>query len=205
VVGQDTTRYPVENVSWEDAVAFSKKLSDLPAEKAAGRSYRLPTEAEWEYAARAGTRTVFPWGDSLSSKQANFDGKRTTTVGSYAPNPWGLYDTAGNVWEWCADWYATDYYAKAPASDPAGPSQGTLRDQTRVRPDLVQEAESRGMSAFDMAREWASRGRAPMELVSPATPRVIRGGSGDTGPCKSAQRHSNGPGERTYDLGLEVS
>ncbi len=113
----DTSRFPVENVSWDDAVAFCKKLSELPEEKKAGRVYRLPTEAEWEYACRAGTKTPFHYGDSLSSKQANFCGhfpyggadkgpwlKRTAKVDTYAANAFGLYDMHGNVWEWCQDW-----------------------------------------------------------------------------------------------------
>ncbi len=91
----DTSLFPVEMVYWNNAIAFCKKLSELPEEKKAGRVYRLPTEAEWEYACRAGTKTVFHYGDSLSSKQANFDGRfpygqveegphlgRTTKVGS---------------------------------------------------------------------------------------------------------------------------
>ena len=99
-------------------MAFCKKLSELPEEKKAGRVYRLPTEAEWEYACRAGTKTAFHYGDSLSSKQANFDGnfpyggadkgpylERTAKVGTYAANAFGLYDMHGNVWEWCQDWY----------------------------------------------------------------------------------------------------
>ena len=90
----------------------------MPEEKKAGRVYRLPTEAEWEYACRAGTKTPFHYGDSLSSKQANFDGNfpyggadkgpylgKTAKVGTYAANAFGLYDMHGNVWQWCQDWY----------------------------------------------------------------------------------------------------
>ena len=118
VKDMDTSCFPVENVSWGDVVAFCKKLSESPEERKVGRVYRLPTEAEWEYACRAGTKTAFHYGDSLSSKQANFDGdfpyggadkgpdlERTTKVGSYQPNAYGLYDMHGNVWQWCQDWY----------------------------------------------------------------------------------------------------
>jgi formylglycine-generating enzyme required for sulfatase activity len=110
----------VENVSWDEAVEFCKKLSALPNEVKAGRKYRLPSEAEWEYACRGGALSyqVFHVGDGLSSEQANFRGKepyggaaagpwllRTCKVGSYKPNAFGLYDMHGNVWEWCADRY----------------------------------------------------------------------------------------------------
>lgn len=118
VQGLDTSRFPVENVSWDDAVEFCKKLSEVPEEKKAGRAYRLPTEAEWEYACRAGTTTPFHYGKTLSSKQANFNGNvpyggaakgpylgKPTTVGSYEPNAFRLYDMHGNVWQWCQDWY----------------------------------------------------------------------------------------------------
>jgi formylglycine-generating enzyme required for sulfatase activity len=126
VQGLDTGNFPVESVSWEDAVAFCQRLSELPEEKRCGRVYRLPSEAEWEYACRAGTSAPFHFGRSLSSTQANFDGNfpyggaaqgpylwRTTAVGSYKPNAWGLYDMHGNVWECCSDWYAKDYYKGA--------------------------------------------------------------------------------------------
>ena len=128
--------HPVEEVTWEDAVAFCKQLSALPGERAAGRVYRLPTEAEWEYACRAGTTTAFSFGPTASSTQANFSGhhpyddadgpylQRTSAVGSYLPNAFGLYDMHGNVWEWCADWYQPDYYAHSPAVDPPGPEAG---------------------------------------------------------------------------------
>jgi putative heme-binding domain-containing protein len=115
-----TDDFPVENVSWYEAVEFCKKLSALPAEQMAGRTYRLPSEAEWEYACRGGASSaqVFHFGNSLSSKQANFRGtmpfggaakgpwlERTCKVGSYPPNAFGLYDMHGNVWEWCSDSY----------------------------------------------------------------------------------------------------
>ena len=140
VKDMDTSRFPVETVSWDDAVAFCKKLSELPEEKKAGRVYRLPTEAEWEYACRAGTKTVFHYGDSLSSRQANFNGEypyggadkgpflaRTAKVGSYAANGFGLYDMHGNVWEWCQDWHDANYYKNSPREDPPGPAQASAR------------------------------------------------------------------------------
>jgi formylglycine-generating enzyme required for sulfatase activity len=142
VKGMDTGDFPVENVSYEDAVAFCKKLSDLPAEKKANRTYRLPSEAQWEQACRGGAPSSqpFPFGGSLSSRHANFNGHdpfggagknvwlgRTCKVGNYKPNKFGLFDMQGNVWEWCADWYAEDYYGKSPPRDPLGPAQGVDR------------------------------------------------------------------------------
>jgi formylglycine-generating enzyme required for sulfatase activity len=140
VSGLDTSRFPVESVSWNDAVEFCRRLSALPAERSAGREYRLPTEAEWEYACRAGTTTPFHFGSVLNGRQANHDGnypygtsekgpylERTTTVGSYSANGFGLYDMHGNVWEWCADWHAGDYYANSPVNDPKGPASGSGR------------------------------------------------------------------------------
>jgi formylglycine-generating enzyme required for sulfatase activity len=115
-----TDHLPVENVSWHEAVEFCKKLSALPAEQKARRTYRLPSEAEWEYACRGGAAStqVFHFGNRLSSEQANFRGtepfggaakgpwlERPCKVGSYPPNAFGLYDMHGNVWEWCLDSY----------------------------------------------------------------------------------------------------
>jgi formylglycine-generating enzyme required for sulfatase activity len=131
VSGQDTSRFPVENVSWNDAVEFCRKLSALPAERSAGREYRLPTEAEWEYACRAGTTTRFHFGNDLTSDQARFNQSWSSghpvSVGSYSANGFGLYDMHGNVWEWCADWFASDYYANSPVDDPKGPASGSRR------------------------------------------------------------------------------
>jgi formylglycine-generating enzyme required for sulfatase activity len=111
VRGLNTDDFPVEQITWYDAQAFCERLSALPRERAEGRVYRLPTEAEWEYACRAGTTTPYYTGDTISLDQANTDGARhrLTPVGSYPPNPWGLYDMAGNVKEWCQDKATADY------------------------------------------------------------------------------------------------
>ncbi|MFD2272051.1 formylglycine-generating enzyme family protein [Undibacterium arcticum] len=138
--------HPVVNVTWNDAVAMSKWLSETE-----GKTYRLPTEAEWEYSARAGTRTRYYTGDDPQSllKAANiFDadaqkkiGKKwaiyalaghdgfafTSPVGSFAPNAFGLYDMHGNAWAWTADWYGEHYYANSPLDDPKGPATGAVR------------------------------------------------------------------------------
>jgi formylglycine-generating enzyme required for sulfatase activity len=138
VAGLDTGAFPVDRVTWTDAREFCRRLAALAEERSAGRDYRLPTEAEWEYACRGGTQTVFGFGDSLISTQANFDGnhpygvartspflKRTTTVGSYGPNRMGLFDMHGNLWEWCADYHAE--YPSGETLDPRGPGFGSMR------------------------------------------------------------------------------
>jgi formylglycine-generating enzyme required for sulfatase activity len=130
---------PVEKVSWNDVQTFLKKLNRLDS----GYSYRLPTEAEWEYAARAGTTTSYSFGNdsSLLSKYGNFCDSKCSTklkddsqndrfkytapVKSYSPNPWGLYDMHGNVWEWCQDWYGK--YPTGSVNNPTGPTTGSYR------------------------------------------------------------------------------
>ena len=129
---------PVQVVSWDDAVAFCQKLSDLPVEKAAGRVYRLPTEAEWEYACRAGTTTAYSFGDNtaysfgdntyLLGYFAWYDNNSSLqphAVGQKKPNAWGLHDMHGNVWEWCSDWH--EAYPVRELIDPQGPYSGLRR------------------------------------------------------------------------------
>lgn len=124
----DNSNYPVDTISWHDAVEFCRKLSELPEEKAAGRVYRLPTEAEWEYACRAGSQAAYFFGDdpeSLGDYAWFVRNSRNSThpVGQKKPNAWGLYDMTGNVWEWCHDRY--DKYPKQAVNDPAGPAEGS--------------------------------------------------------------------------------
>ena len=130
IVGNENADLPVENVSWDDAVKFCKKLSALPEEKKAGRVYRLPTEAEWEYACRAGSKTAYSFDDEegLLPEYGWFSrnsSRRTHTVGLLEPNAWGLHDMHGNVWEWCSDWY--EEYPKGAVSDPTGRKEGSHR------------------------------------------------------------------------------
>ena len=119
--------YPMYYVSWEEADEFCRQLSQREA-----RRYRLPTEAEWEYACRAGTTTRFSFGDdeTLYPDYAWLpmnSGGQVRAVGWKKPNGWGLYDVHGNVCEWCSDWFGRDYYSKSPSTDPPGPSTGQRR------------------------------------------------------------------------------
>ena len=118
----DTANYPVEQVTWTEAVEFCKKLSDLPEEKAAGRVYRLPSEAEWEYACQAKSTAAYSFGDNATALvdyawSGENGEKKTHPVGQKKPNAWGLYDMHGNVWEWCSDQYIE--YPKSAVTDPA--------------------------------------------------------------------------------------
>ncbi|QQS44887.1 MAG: SUMF1/EgtB/PvdO family nonheme iron enzyme [Acidobacteriota bacterium] len=166
---------PVENISWHDAEEFCARLSAKT-----GRVYRLPTEAEWEYACRAGTTTPFAFGETITPEIVNYDGNRpygkakkgeyrekTIPVGSLGvANAFGLYDMHGNVWEWCQDWYSKDYYAECHkqgvVTDPQGPETGETR--------------------------------------------VLRGGSwlNNSNYCRSADRDNNVPGNRDIIIGLRV-
>jgi formylglycine-generating enzyme required for sulfatase activity len=130
------TLVPARNVWWEEAVTFCKKLGEKD-----GRTYRLPTEAEWEYACRAGTTTPFSFGETVLTNQVNcnhffpysdkgiaaptWQAGGAKAGGSYPPNAWGLHEMHGNVWEWCSDWYAP--YAGKSLTDPKGPDTGTER------------------------------------------------------------------------------
>jgi formylglycine-generating enzyme required for sulfatase activity len=134
----DTARLPVENMTWREAAEFCKRLSDRSAEAAAGRSYRLPTEAEWEYVCRSGSseahRFIADWTgvntlDELAGKEKHPTKEPLvpTPVGSYPPNAFGVCDMRGNVFEWTADWFDRTYYAHSPPNDPTGPSTGFLK------------------------------------------------------------------------------
>jgi formylglycine-generating enzyme required for sulfatase activity len=119
---------PVESVSWEDVQEFIRKLNQMEG----GSNYRLPTEAEWEYACRAGSQTAYTFGDDPGrlGDYAWYDGnsnRRTRPVGERKPNAWGLYDMHGNVWEWVQDWYSKGYYIDSPRLNPQGPSSGQAK------------------------------------------------------------------------------
>ena len=138
VMGSNPSKFkgddlPVEMVSWNDCQEFVKKLGEKT-----GKRFRLPTEAEWEYACRAGTTTPFNFGETISTDQANYDGnhtygkgkngvyrEKTTPVGTFPANAWGLHDMHGNVWEWCLDWYGD--YQKEDKKDPFDSNIGTAR------------------------------------------------------------------------------
>src|SRR6266576_1564765 len=149
VMGSNPSRWkgdrnPVEQVRWSDAVGFCNKRSELDGLQPCydlktwkcnfdANGYRLPTEAEWEYACRAGTTTAYFFGETPAklgdyawfSKNA---GGHPRPAGQKQPNPWGLYDICGNVWEWCNDFYKVDYYQETPRDNPRGPNEG----QTKV-------------------------------------------------------------------------
>jgi formylglycine-generating enzyme required for sulfatase activity len=168
---------PVEQVSWEDAMEFCRRLSQHT-----GRVYTLPSEAQWEYACRAGTTTPFHTGATISTKLANFDGRevyldgekgeyrqQTTDVAGFPANPWGLHDMHGNVWEWCAD-YWHDNYAEAPED----------------------------------GRAWIDE--KVNEINDKMSLRLLRGGSWGYHPafCRSAYRNNIHPGLRHYFIGFRV-
>jgi formylglycine-generating enzyme required for sulfatase activity len=169
---EEKKKLPVDTVSCDDCEEFCRKLSALE-----GRNYTLPTEAQWEYACRAGTSTPFWWGDTISAEQANYDGtytygkggktgeyrRETTRVDFFKPNPWGLYDMHGNLYQWCADYYDPTYYNNSPNKDP--------------------------------------------ENLLKSNARVLRGGSWHGNPrnCRSAYRIRNAPGRRDIICGCRVA
>jgi formylglycine-generating enzyme required for sulfatase activity len=140
IMGNNPSRFkreknlPVDKVSWDDCQDFIKKLREKEKQP-----YRLPTEAEWEYACRAGTKAPFHFGNTMSTDQANYNGgstpygtdktgvyrAKTTPVGSFPANAWGLHDMHGNVWQWCQDWF--EDYPRNDVVDPHGPNTGVYR------------------------------------------------------------------------------
>jgi uncharacterized protein (TIGR02996 family) len=176
VRGLDSLSFPVEMVTWDEAVRFCQLLSQRPAEKEAGLEYRLPAEAEWEYACRAAgsCSAAFQFGDGLSSAQANFDGnhpagraatgpylERPTAVGSYPCNALGLFDMHGNIYEWCADWF-----------------DGGLHPTPHR--DLADQA---GTARVVRGGSWFSPGSS----------------------CRSSYRGSNSPRDRSFIIGFRVA
>jgi sulfatase modifying factor 1 len=130
---KDEKNLPVDTVSWDDCLEFIKKLREKDK-----KQYRLPSEAEWEYSCRAGTKTPFHFGETISTDQANYNGNftygdgekevyrnKTTPVGSFPANAWGLHDMSGNVYQWCQDWYGE--YPQKDVIDPQGPEKGESR------------------------------------------------------------------------------
>jgi formylglycine-generating enzyme required for sulfatase activity len=184
VSGQDTRRHPVEHVSWNDAIQFCNKLSEREGlkpyyqsgagQQSVSEGFHLPTEAEWEYACRAGTTTRYSSGDDEKNlgEHAWYPGNsagKTHLVGQKLPNAFGLYDMHGNVLEWCGDWYDDRYYANTTVVDPAGPAQGTKRvlrggcvwvDPSEARSANrvgVSPADRKGPMGFRVARAVSSR------------------------------------------------
>ena len=160
---------PVEQVDWQDAVTFCEKLTALPAENTACRLYRLPSEAEWEYACRAGTTAPYSFGETVSLKEVHYFGLNASTwakvastagktekVGSHTANAWGFFDMHGNVLEWCNDWWGESYYAESADSDPLGPLHGDER---------VVRGGSFSQFAVD-CRSAARLGRAPSSKLN---------------------------------------
>ena len=131
--GVNSDRFPVEQVTWNEAAEFCMRLSELPEERASGRRYRLPTEAEWEYACRSGKSEAYDWIAARVTHQQTGENAGLEPpldiqpVGSYSPNEFGLYDMRGNVFEWCADWFDRRYYSRSPKTNPQGPVSGYLK------------------------------------------------------------------------------
>ncbi|CAD0228455.1 conserved hypothetical protein [Planktothrix agardhii] len=181
---------PVENVSWYDAVEFCARLLQRT-----GRPYRLPSEAQWEYACRAGTATPFYFGETLTSDLANYDASRTyadepkgkyrqetTPVGQFPPNAFGLYDLHGNVWEWCADPWHENYQG--------APTQGEVWDEQNDNDNRYQIYNVENL----------------VNLLTDEQRRCLRGGSWFDYPvnCRSANRNRNAPDNFNYINGFRV-
>jgi uncharacterized protein (TIGR02996 family) len=160
VADMDTSDWPVESVSYNDIQGFLDTLSKRRAEAKAGRVYRLPTEAEWEYACRGCVcHCHYAFGPALHHTDARFDREEDhpMPVGSYRPNLFGLYDMHGNVWEWTDDWYAADYYEHGPRDDPPGPKRGfrrVLRGGGWSTPPNLCRSSLRGHNTLDARHDY---------------------------------------------------
>ncbi len=158
---QDHGRFAVDRVTWQDAVQFCRQLSELPEEASTGRTYRLPTEAELEYAARAGTTSPFVWGGSARDGEGEFAYKfvgKPHLVGQLKPNPWGFYDMYGVPFEWCADWYGAKTYTGAARQDPTGPDTGVEK--------IVRGGTFQALISGPTTMRCSWRDRAPPDAVT---------------------------------------
>ena len=223
---------PVETVSWVDSQEFLQKLGQKD-----GRIYRLPTEAEWEYACRAGTKTPFHFGEVITTDQANFNGNlpykryqagvfrnKTTPVGSFPGNAWGLYDMHGNVWQWCHDWL--EDYPQNPVVDPNRPAPESPHTAAYIKQLSSSKFAERqaatnalskiGLHALPLLRE-AARDAPDLEthrrveqliagIVKKGEGRVVRGGSFniEASSMRSAFRFRLAPTYRTYNVGFRA-
>lgn len=193
---------PVERVTWEEAMEFCLRLSHRFQ-----RSYTLPSEAEWEYACRAGTTTPFHFGATLSSELANYNGNdgytdgwkgvspgQTSDVATYPANAWGLYDMHGNIWEWCADDLHKSYEG-APEDGRVWLEQSEAKDG--VDPELKSKDENVRRNEISRRNDFRSRLN---------TIKLLRGGSWSHDPwyCRSAYRGSNPPDYRYSSIGFRV-
>jgi formylglycine-generating enzyme required for sulfatase activity len=182
-------KHPVENISWYDAIEFCARLS-----RERKMDYRLPTEAQWEYACRAGTTTPFHFGETLSTSLANYDGnytygpgekgeyrEETTPVKTFPSNPWGLYDLHGNVWEWCLDPWHESYHEKKQTDS-----------------EVWDEEKSRELYLLNRNNV--------KQLLNDGRLRVVRGGSWLDDPrfCRSADRGRVNPVFHDDSVGFRV-
>ena len=132
-VSEEGNNHPIVNITWNQAESFCDSLSEIPAEKTAGRRYRLPTEAEWEYACRVGKSDPYRWKSKRPTDDQSGEAVGITPplplkpVGSYPPNELGLFDMRGNAWEWTSDWFDRDYYTRSSTKDPQGPANGFIK------------------------------------------------------------------------------
>jgi len=208
-------RRPVEQVSWFDAMEFCRRLSQRT-----GRCYTLPTEAQWEYACRAGSKTPFAFGDTLTSGLANYDGnyvygsglkgqyrQQTTDVGSFASNAWGLQDMHGNVWEWCLDEYQHNYN-EAPNDGSAWVEDESLEKCCAAGRGTTTLGSAARLAATSTTRTTAITSSVSASVASdlPDAGRLLRGGSWLDRPayCRSAYRVNYYPVYRYNFIGFRV-
>ena len=203
--GDCGSKCPVENVTFVDVLQFVAKLNDQPG---ATLRYRLPTEAEWEYACRAGTTGPFSTGENLTTAQANYRGQmpypsfpagefrqRTTAVGAFRANPWGFFDMHGNVWEWTADWYGA--YPEGDATDPTARAGNQTchprrqRFSTRTAPGAVSATHTHRRTRFQPGSCW--RPLPPLRYA----------GSGANGSRRSNDDNKRGTVSATWAAGSQ--